>query len=265
MYKFGLLTLLVSALCLTGSLASTEHTLVNDKQIFGMLPGMDGDLQAALHNKNRAIRLIFVRHGETCANVEKIVDGRTLDSDLTEKGIQQAQAAAEKLQGIKFEKIYSSPSTRAMRTASYVSKYDHQKPILVDSRLYERFFGPYEGTPDETWNGLKHQQEEEIAALVTFEERFAYKLHPDMESNEEIYQRLSDFITEITKSEVFGNYLIVTHGGVLKAFFMAEAAKHGYILNFYDFSSENCGMMVVDYLPSGHFNITTSQIFKYLK
>ena len=54
------------------------------------------------------IRLVLVRHGLSSFNEKGLVQGRTDDSYLTDKGYQQALKSGEALSSINFDKIYSS-------------------------------------------------------------------------------------------------------------------------------------------------------------
>ena len=67
-----------------------------------------------------SIRLVLVRHGLSSFNEKGLVQGRTDDSHLTDKGYEQALKSGEALSGINFDKIYScllytSPSPRDQR------------------------------------------------------------------------------------------------------------------------------------------------------
>jgi len=90
-------------------------------------------------------RLYLVRHGETDWNAE----GRLLsstDRPLSVRGEQQAAALADDLAGVRWDRAYSSPLVRARRTAEVVLAARPDAPALVvDGRLREMDFGPYEG------------------------------------------------------------------------------------------------------------------------
>ena len=59
--------------------------------------------------------LYMIRHGETENNLAKRHSGHSLTS-LTEKGIEDAKRAGEKLKGITFDKIYTSDLPRTQQT-----------------------------------------------------------------------------------------------------------------------------------------------------
>ncbi len=88
----------------------------------------------------------FVRHGESLWNVENKICGAT-DIDLTEKGFQQAEQAAENIlrQELKIDMILSSPLKRAYHTAQVISERTGI-PLKAEPRLTEQNFGKWEGT-----------------------------------------------------------------------------------------------------------------------
>ena len=261
MHKLKLISVLFISLNLFCGLEAVERTPVQDSAMFQMLPGVQGDL-SSIRNKNKVIRLIFVRHGETFSNVEKSVAGRTTDTDLTEKGIKQAKMVAEQLKGVKFEKIFVSPTLRTQKTALYSSQYDPH-PFVEEPLLLERHFGPYEGVSEEMWKPARIKEASAIAALPTFEEKFAFKIDPGMESFGEVQERIDLFIKDIANSQATGNYLVVTHAAVTKALFMAKSAEHGYDLEYYSFSSDNCSVIVVEVASSGEYSIVAVQGLRF--
>ena len=67
------------------------------------------------------MKLYFVRHGESEANVLKEFSNRGLKHALTATGRQQASVLAQTLQGLPLIKIFSSPVLRAIQTAEILS------------------------------------------------------------------------------------------------------------------------------------------------
>ncbi|QBP18602.1 histidine phosphatase family protein [Acetilactobacillus jinshanensis] len=70
------------------------------------------------------------------------------DTPLTQKGINEAVEAGKTLRtsGLKFDKLYTSDSGRAVRTAQAIVE-SLQRPvrIQINQGLREQFFGSYEG------------------------------------------------------------------------------------------------------------------------
>ena len=91
----------------------------------------------------KTIDIYLMRHGETRFNVQERIQGRC-DSPLTEKGIQEAQEAAEKLKDIHFSTIYVSTSERARDTAEMIAQY-HPGNIVYTKKICEVSYGDLEG------------------------------------------------------------------------------------------------------------------------
>lgn len=65
-------------------------------------------------------KIYLIRHGQTDFNLKGIVQGSGVDSDLNEKGRQQAEAFYAKYKDVPFKKIYTSA---LIRTHQSVSKF----------------------------------------------------------------------------------------------------------------------------------------------
>lgn len=78
--------------------------------------------------------IYFVRHGESVANIERKV--QTDSEPLTDLGLSQATAVADRMKSLEFEVLYSSPLDRARGTAEAVAAATGHE-IIFDSRLHE--------------------------------------------------------------------------------------------------------------------------------
>ena len=76
-------------------------------------------------------QVIIVRHGQTQWNLKLIRQGH-LDSPLTEKGMAQAKALAQRLAQEKFSALYSSDLGRAVQTAEMIAEQFNQCPSIFD-------------------------------------------------------------------------------------------------------------------------------------
>ncbi|MGC8868635.1 MAG: histidine phosphatase family protein, partial [Sulfurihydrogenibium sp.] len=88
-------------------------------------------------------KIYLCRHGESEYNAKKIVQGH-IDTNLTEKGIKQAQSLAEFLKDKNIQKIVSSDLKRAYQTAKTVAEV-LGLTVHVDQRIREMHFGTWEG------------------------------------------------------------------------------------------------------------------------
>jgi broad specificity phosphatase PhoE len=83
----------------------------------------------------------LARHGETAWSLSGQHTGRT-DLPLTERGERNARALGERLRGLFFAKVFTSPSQRAVRTAELAG---FGGVAEVDPDLAEWDYGQYEG------------------------------------------------------------------------------------------------------------------------
>ena len=91
-------------------------------------------------------RLVLLRHGESQWNLENRFTG-WIDVPLSEKGIEEARAAGEKLRGYVFDRAFSSVLARANETLRIVLEVIGQTdiPIERDKALNERMYGELQG------------------------------------------------------------------------------------------------------------------------
>ena len=87
-------------------------------------------------------KMIFVRHGQSEANLARVFAGHT-DTVLTELGKSQAENTARFLRDYKIDAIYASDLTRAMQTAIPTAK-SQGLAILPDEELREIYAGAWE-------------------------------------------------------------------------------------------------------------------------
>jgi probable phosphoglycerate mutase len=91
---------------------------------------------------NSALPTIYLaRHGETAWTLTGQHTGRT-DLPLTERGRQNAQRLGERLKGLNFPKVLTSPLQRAACTCSLAGFGDAAE---IDPDLVEWDYGEYEG------------------------------------------------------------------------------------------------------------------------
>jgi len=67
------------------------------------------------------------------------------ETELTEKGVAQAEALGRRLAKVKFEAVYTSDYSRAMRTAALIAGGNHVKTAVADPDLRELCYGEWEG------------------------------------------------------------------------------------------------------------------------
>lgn len=154
-------------------------------------------------------RLIFVRHAEAEGNLKRIFHGWT-DSEITEKGHEQARLAAERLEEIDIDVIYSSSMKRTLQTAGYISELKGL-PIIRTDKLKEINGGEWEG---KTWEELPKKWPEQHN---TWEHKPHLHRMPNGETMEEFQKRLIDEVKYIIDNNKGKTVCIVTHGTAIKA------------------------------------------------
>jgi broad specificity phosphatase PhoE len=83
----------------------------------------------------------LARHGETAWSLTGQHTGLT-DLPLTERGERNAQTLGERLNGLKFAKVFTSPLQRVRRTCELAG---FREAVEVDRDLLEWNYGDYEG------------------------------------------------------------------------------------------------------------------------
>ena len=155
--------------------------------------------------------LIAVRHGETEWNLEGREMGQ-LDSPLTARGTDQAEALGRRLSKMNVDGLYSSDLGRAVQTAEIISAIC-QKPVQLDARLRERHMGLFQGL---TWKEITEKYPKERKA---YEQTGFYDIIPEGETAQQRLDRSVQVLTAIADRHPDQTIAVVTHGGFLMGFF----------------------------------------------
>ncbi|WP_328351971.1 histidine phosphatase family protein [Mycobacterium sp. NBC_00419] len=94
--------------------------------------------------KERTITLTFIRHGESQANKDGIIDTSVPGPSLTSAGEQQATSVANRLKSNDYDGIYASEMVRTQQTAAPMSKALNE-PVNVLPGLNEISAGWFNG------------------------------------------------------------------------------------------------------------------------
>ena len=154
------------------------------------------------------MKIYFVRHGETDWNKRKIYQGHT-DIPLNEKGIKQAEGAANYLKDKQIQVVYASDLKRAFKTGEIIAGPHNLQPIK-DSRLREINFGAWEGLD---YKGIyaKYKKEFDVWYKDVFNTRI-----PAGERVKDVLDKLLDFLAD-KSGQKYKEMVVATHGGVIKA------------------------------------------------
>jgi len=166
-------------------------------------------------NNNNFCTFYIVRHGETEWNIIGKVQGQK-DSSLTSNGIVQAQKAAGRFKKTSFDKVFSSDLLRAKRTAEIIA-LEHKLAVKTNELLRERSFGRFEGRAfKRILSELRGQFEKR--ELLAGKKRASFRLHKEIENDEELVARFITFLRETAVAYSNKKILVVTHGGVMRTF-----------------------------------------------
>ena len=149
--------------------------------------------------------LYLVRHGQTAANVNGVIQGQT-DVPLDETGIMQATRVGARLKNVHFDTIYSSDLSRTMFTAREIA---NGRKIIPTPELREWHLGHWQSKSLEQ---IKIDYPEEYRK---FSSDAADCTIMDGESSAEIQQRAANFLQFTAKKHPGETVLAVSHGGLI--------------------------------------------------
>ncbi len=138
----------------------------------------------------------LVRHGETTYNAARRIAG-WCDPPLTDLGRKQAMAVGPKLDGTKFDSVWSSNLQRAVETSRLA--WGDATP---DERLRECNFGVWEGRPFDEVDAA------DAKVFLGFRD-FNMK---GGDSHESFLGRIEGFVDSLAP----GRHLLFVHGGVIR-------------------------------------------------
>lgn len=162
-----------------------------------------------MREKEKATRVIYVRHGETDFPINRIYCDGKEDPPLNGNGRGQAESAADHLSALSVDAIYASPCTRTDMTAKIVAKR-HGLGVQFDDELVERNFG--------VWEGMYFEEiESEYPALYREwkENQAAFK----PENGESVYdmaERVSRAVKSIVDRHDGRTVIVVSHVGPIR-------------------------------------------------
>jgi len=142
--------------------------------------------------------LVLLRHGETEWTISRRHTGRS-DIELTEAGREEARAAGKRLAGMEFDRVVTSPLTRAVETCE-LARFG--KGATTDESLMEWDYGEYEGLTT-----VEIQEKEANWSLFT-------DGCPGGETAGDVGARVDPLVQAAREGE--GNWLFVAHGHVLR-------------------------------------------------
>ncbi|MBR2426048.1 MAG: histidine phosphatase family protein [Lentisphaeria bacterium] len=161
---------------------------------------------------NGPTKFIIVRHGETIANRDHILQG-WMESPLTENGIQQAKRVAMYLKNATFSVAYTSDLSRAVNTIQEILKFHPDIPLHLEPALREWNLGILQGQ----YNDVLWEKYPDM--MCAFRNEHCSPDIPGGEKRSEFQQRITDIFRTLAERHPGETVLICTHGGALQRIF----------------------------------------------
>jgi alpha-ribazole phosphatase len=152
------------------------------------------------------MEIYLIRH--TKVNVEPGICYGQKDVDLAESYPQEFEIVKEKLKGVDFDLVISSPLSRAKKLATDI----FGEKVVEDQRLMELNFGDWEG---KVWDEIRDP------LFPAWMEDFVNKKCSNGESFVMLRDRVLEFWNEM-KSKDCKKIAVFTHGGVIRTILAME-------------------------------------------
>lgn len=183
-------------------------------------------------------KIYLVRHTQTTGNVQKRLTGRK-SFEITQAGNTYINLMTNRLKNVKFDKVYASTSSRAIKTVEPLAKLNHLE-ILPNENLCEMYFGIYDGW---TWDEVNkinpkihedHMLTNEIMGI------------PEQEPTEAVANRMYACIEKICQENAGKTILIGSHGVAIEAF-LRKVTGEPFVVKREEYSQKNTSLNVVEY------------------
>ena len=176
-------------------------------------PGEKDSPETLDESRRRVTRIYLIRHGTTEWNREEVFRGR-VECPLNDTGQAEARAVAAYFQGIKIDKIYSSPLARAAETAAAIA-LGQGFEVLLDPAFTDLDFGEWQG------HALKEVREKYPDLYQTWRERPQDVTFPKGENLDQVRSRAWAGLLKVAQGNPDRTVLIVSHRVISKVLLCA--------------------------------------------
>ena len=155
----------------------------------------------------RPTRLVLVRHAVT-AQTGPLLSGRAPGIDLSDKGVGQAEATAQRLAKLAVAAIYASPIERTMQTARRIAAH-HGLEVRALSGVIEADYGDWTGGK---LADLAKTDEWKVVQVAPSRARF-----PNGETIREMQARTVGTLDDVVARHPHETVVVVSHADPIKS------------------------------------------------
>lgn len=161
-------------------------------------------------------RIFLLRHGQTVANRDRILQGPRIDAELSDLGLRQAESLGTALAAHPLGALYSSPLARARQTAQAIAARHERNhggergglAVQVAPEIYEMDYGMLAGR---TYDEIGAEMEQ---VLDAWRMGFVDQKFPGGESPVLAQHRLRPFAHRVRSEAREGDVAVVAHGRI---------------------------------------------------
>lgn len=180
------------------------------------------------------MKIYFIRHGESEANIKKIFSNRGLKHGLTLNGVAQVKKAVKILSKFKIDLIYSSPLLRAQQTTEII-----QQALMCNAEIAEELKEADSGLENKFDNESWQTHFEIMQQWLS-----GYNLDKKINDGESFLEIKTRFLPLINKTiNLENNVLMVGHGASFSLMFpiIFENIDNDFIMNNH---LPNCSLVI---------------------
>lgn len=154
--------------------------------------------------EKEGLRLFLVRHGQTDANLKKVLQGIS-NGYLNPEGMLQSERLGNHLRKVALDHVFASDLQRAIDTAKAVAHH-HQLEVEIDPRLREWNCGDLDGMPASDFHRMLKESGKPVSQLTP----------PHGEKLEQVRQRADSFIKYLLEEHLGESILACSHGDLMR-------------------------------------------------
>ncbi len=154
-------------------------------------------------------KIYLVRHCQSMGNVLHRFQGR-FDAPVSPDGEKQLELLGLRFRNEPIDKIYTSPLSRARKTAAAIGRYHPEIPIEEEPGMIEIDCGDMENLP------LSEIGDKFPETARNWDESPDLCRFPNGETMEQVYERVNRALDDICRRDRGKTVVVATHGGVLR-------------------------------------------------